>query len=230
MSKPEQLYKMGKDVDCCVTGGLQDKWTLFSWDSLYKQLRDHTAHTAGMAALDSASSSMGVRRENENGVQLLDVRFAEGNYFQFLGVAPFAGRMFTADDDRPGAAPVAVISHTIWATKFNSDPRLVGSTLLLTGHPVTVVGIAREGFLGERNTGDPAGVWVPLSQEPVMQPERNLLNFPAANWLDVLVRIPNAADVPVMEQSLKAQLVQYIRANESPGDTSSDADVAKQSD
>ena len=227
VNKPEQLYKMGKDADCCVTGGLQDKWTLFSWD-LYKQLRDHTAHTAGMTALDSATTTMGVRRENEEGVQLLSVRFAEGNYFDFLGVGAFAGRVFTANDDRPGAAPVAVISHTIWATKFHSDPRLVGSTLLLTGHPVTVVGVTREGFLGERNTGDPAGVWVPLSQEPVMQPERNLMNFPAANWLDVLLRVPNKADVPVVQQSLKAQLVQYIRANRSPGDTSTEADIAKQ--
>ncbi len=227
VSAPEQLYKLGKDADCCVTGGLQDKWTLFSWD-LYKQLRDHTAHTGGMTAIDAAAMAVSARRENETNVQPLAVRFVEGNYFSFLGVGAFAGRVLTADDDRPGAAPVAVVSHTVWATKFNSDPRLVGSTLLLTGHAVTVVGVTREGFLGERNTGDPAGVWVPLAQEPILEPERNLMAFPAANWLDVLVRIPTGADVPVVEQSLKAQLVQYIRVNRSPGDTSTEAEIAKQ--
>ncbi len=54
VAKPSQLYKVGKDVNCCVSGGLQDDWSLFSY-SLYKTVRDQTPGTLGIAAVDSAA-------------------------------------------------------------------------------------------------------------------------------------------------------------------------------
>ena len=228
VAHPEQLYKVGKEIECCVDGGMQNDWRIFSYD-LYKQFRDHTAGTEGMAAVDAGADNVSARSELESSVQPLNVRFVSGNYFSFLGVRSLSGRLLRPDDDREGAAPVVVISSTIWTTKFHRDPRLVGSTLLLTGHPATVVGITAEGFLGERNTGDPAGVWMPLSQEPVLVPERKLLNFPNEHWLDILVRIQDPHAVPAIQKSMQMQLVQWIRANRSPGDNFTEADVAKQS-
>ena len=227
VAHPEQLYKVGKGIECCVDGGMQDDWRIFSYD-LYKQFRDHTSNIAGMAAIQAGADNVSARGEHEGSAQPLNVRFVSGNYFQFLGVRAFAGRLLQTDDDREGAAPVAVLSHTIWANKYHSDPHLVGSTLLLTGHPVTVVGITAAGFLGERNTGDPAGVWMTIAQEPVMEPERNLRNFPSAHWLDLLVRIPDPHAVPAIEKSMQVQLVQWIRANRSPGGNETEAQIAKQ--
>ena len=227
VSHPEQLYKVGKQIECCVDGGGQMDWRIFSYD-LYRQFRDHTAGIAGMAAIQAGADNVSARSEKDSAVQPLNVRFVSGNYFSFLGVRTVAGRLLRPDDDREGAAPVAVLSHTIWVSKFHRDPNLVGSTLLLTGHPVTVVGITAEGFLGERNTGDPAGVWMPIAQEPVMEPERNLRNFPNAHWLDILVRIPDPRAAPAIEKSLQVQLLQWIRANRSPGDNYTEADIAKQ--
>ncbi len=227
VAHPEQLYKVGKQIECCVDGGLQDDWRIFSYD-LYKQFRDHTSGTDGMAAIDAGADTVSARTEHDASAQPLGVRFVSGNYFRFLGVRTFAGRLLDPDDDHEGAAPVAVLSHTIWATKYHSDPHLVGSTLLLTGHPVTVVGITAEGFLGERNAGDPAGVWMTIAQEPVMEPERNLRNFPNAHWLDILVRISDPHAVPAIEKSMQTQLVQWIRANRSPGGNETEAQIAKQ--
>ena len=58
------------------------------------------------------------------------------NYFTALGAIPASGRLFdTADSDRPGASPVAVVSHALWTRRFNADPRLPGRTLKLNGYP-----------------------------------------------------------------------------------------------
>ena len=216
VEQPQQLYKVGKDANCCVSGGLQDDWDLFSY-SLYQSLRDRTPDTAGVAAVDAGSILTTARLANENASIPLPVRTVSGNYFSLLGIHPAQGRLLTPDDDREGAPPVAVVGHAVWASKFHSDPNLVGKTILLTGHPVTVVGLTPPEFLGERNTGDPAGFWMPLSQEPVLDPDRKLLRFPNAHWLDVLLRIPDAHNVPAVQRAVQLELVQWIRANREPG-------------
>ncbi len=227
VSHPEQLYKIGKTIECCDDGSMQGDWRIFSYD-LYQQFRDNTPGTNGIMAVAAGADNVSARTEHDQASQPLDVRFVSGDYFSFLGVRTFAGRLLRPEDDRDGAAPVAVLSHTVWTLKFHSDPHLIGSTLLLTGHPVTVVGITAPGFLGERNIANPAGVWMPIAQEPVMEPERKLRDYPNQHWLDLLVRIPDPKAVPAIERSLQLQLVRWSRAHRSPGDSFSDADVAKQ--
>ena len=213
VSHPEQLYKIGRFDNCCVMGDGQDDWSLFS-DDLYRSLRDTTPHTSGVAAVQAASLTVSARHAGEPGAaQPLAVRFVSGNYFPVLGVEPAFGRLLTPADDRNGAPPVAVISNSVWHIHFHADPHLLGSTLLLTGHPVTVVGITRPNFLGERNEPDPAGVWLPLSQEPVLEPDRSLLNYPGLNWLDLLVRIPDRRQVPRIQLALQGELRQWIAAH-----------------
>src|SRR5215510_16374572 len=51
------------------------------------------------------------------------------DFFPALGVKPSIGRAFTADEDRPGAACVAVISHSLWQMRFNADTNLIGQTV-----------------------------------------------------------------------------------------------------
>ena len=231
VSHPEQLYKVGeKDCGSCVMGGLQDDWTVFSTD-LYRYLRDHTPDTAGMAASEAGAFNVSVRKAgNNSAAQSLWVRFVSGNYFSLLGVEPYAGRMLRPEDDHEGAAPTAVLSYALWQTKFAGDPHLIGRTLLLRGHPVTVVGIAAAPFLGERDQPDPVGIWVPLAHEPVFDPDRTLSKFPATNWLNVLVRIPDQAHVARVQQALGGALRQWISANRDafPATAISDKDVARQ--
>ena len=210
----EQLYKVGKDNDCCVTGGLPNQWNLFNYD-LYRDLRDRTPGIEGMAAVDAASNVASIRREGRSGeTQPLLIRFVSGNYFPLLGVQTYAGRALTPDDDRLGAAPVAVVSYNIWKTKFGADPALVGSTLLLTGKPATVVGITVPSFIGERMTAaDAAGIWIPLAQEPTFEPDRKLLTFPASNWLDLIIRVKNPSTVPHLGATIQGELRQWISAH-----------------
>jgi len=228
ISHPEQLYKVGKEIECCVDSGLQDDWRIFSYD-LYRYLRDQTPGTAGIAAVEAGQITASVHRAGDTATaQPLQLRFVSGNYFPVLGVQPYAGRLLRPDDDREGAAPAAVISYTLWKTKFAADPHLVGGTLMLTGHPVTVVGITASNFLGERNTQDPAGLWLALAQEPTFEPDRKLRKFPQKHWLDILVRIEDPKQVPKVQLALQGELRQWIMANRQYFERSTDQDLAKQ--
>ena len=76
----------------------------------------------------------------------LDARRVTGNFFAVLGVQPSIGRGFSPADDRPGAAPVAVVTHEFAARYLNTDAEALGRVLTLDGRPYTVVGVLPSGF------------------------------------------------------------------------------------
>jgi putative ABC transport system permease protein len=80
-------------------------------------------------------------------------------YFEALRVAPMLGRIFTADDDRPGSAPVVVISHGLWARRFSSNSAIVGHPVVLDGIPTEVVGVMPGSFVPAVVDAD---VWAPI--------------------------------------------------------------------
>jgi predicted permease len=69
-----------------------------------------------------------------------------GNFFQVLSVQPAIGRLFTADEARGGAHPVALLANAYWRRQFNADPAIVGKAVELNGIPITVVGVLPDGF------------------------------------------------------------------------------------
>jgi predicted permease len=79
-------------------------------------------------------------------------------FFGVLGVAPIAGRAFTADEDRPGGPAAAILSHALWRAMFNADPSVVGTTLGVRGEATTIVGVMPAGF----HSGTGADLWTPL--------------------------------------------------------------------
>jgi predicted permease len=81
--------------------------------------------------------------------------------FSVLGVNVGLGRMFLPEEDRPGAAPVAIISHGLWQRRFGGSAAAVGSQLVFDGKPYTVVGITAAGF---RLEDDELGVFTPVGQ------------------------------------------------------------------
>jgi predicted permease len=79
-------------------------------------------------------------------------------YFRVLGIRPLFGRDFSADDDRAGSAPVAILSRDLWARVFNSDPAAIGQSIMLRGEPYTVIGVMPRGSVDD----EPFGLWTPL--------------------------------------------------------------------
>src|SRR5436190_1777835 len=84
------------------------------------------------------------------------------NYFSVLGVSLARGRTFSPEEETPGGnSPVAIVSHAYWQ-KHNLDPTVLGSQILINGHPFTVVGITPREFTGTMQVFS-VEVWLPLS-------------------------------------------------------------------
>ena len=79
------------------------------------------------------------------------------NAFDLLKQKPLLGRGFAAGDDRKGAEPVVVISHTFWKNRYDADPNVLGTPLRVDGQPATIVGVMPEGMRFPDNTE----VWAP---------------------------------------------------------------------
>lgn len=87
--------------------------------------------------------------------------FVSANLFELLRVAPARGRNFSADEDRIGGTPVAIVSHGLWERRFGGDPNLVGKPIAISGTSATVIGVMPPGF----QLLEPAAeLWLPLSQ------------------------------------------------------------------
>ena len=71
----------------------------------------------------------------------VDTGVVSHNFFDVLGIRPIIGRTFTARDDRPGAAPVLLLSYTYWQNKFGGDPNIIGQVFEMNDKPHTVVGV-----------------------------------------------------------------------------------------
>jgi predicted permease len=207
---PAALYRVGEGDDCCVEGGPQDRWGMFSYP-LYERLKAETPEFEQTTAFQAGMGRMGVRREKvDAAARPLRTEYVTGNYFSVLGVRPFGGRLLTPDDDQPSAPPVAVLSHHVWQTTYGGDPSVVGSSVVIEGHPFTVIGVAAPGFFGETLRSDPPDLWIPLHQEPLIQGESSLLRQSISAWLRVIGRVKPGASVAGMGPRLTTMLRQWM--------------------
>ncbi|MGA2145715.1 MAG: ADOP family duplicated permease [Bryobacteraceae bacterium] len=211
VSDPALLYRIGDGDDCCVEGGPQDRWGMFSYP-LYERLKAKTPEFEQVAAFQAGGARLSVRREGTaNAAKPLRSEYVTGNYFETLGVRAFGGRVFTPEDDRPSAPPVAVISHHIWQADYGADAAVVGSTFAIDGHPFTVVGVTPPGFFGETLRSDPPDIWVPVHQEPTIAGDGTLLHQSLAAWLRVIGRLHPGASTAGMAPRLTGILRQWMQ-------------------
>lgn len=211
VSDPGSLYRVGEGNDCCVEGGPQDRWGMFSLP-LYERLKAETPEFEEVAAFQAGRWQLSVRREGvESAARPLRSEYVTGNYFSTLGVGAFGGRVFTPDDDKPAAPPVAVLSHRVWQTAYASDPSIVGSTFIVEGHPFTVIGVAPPGFFGETLQSDPPDIWVPVQQEPIINGEGSLLHQSITAWLRMIGRLRPGASIEGMSPRLTGVLRQWMQ-------------------
>ena len=89
--------------------------------------------------------------------------------FAVFDQQPLLGRVFTAEDQRTGAAPVAIIAHHVWKNRYGQDPDVLGTTLRVNGTPATIVGVMPEGIRFPNN----AAVWTPFIPTIAQQSRSN---------------------------------------------------------
>jgi predicted permease len=211
VSDPGTLYRVGEGDDCCVEGGPQDTWGMFSFP-LYERLKAETPEFEEVTAFQAGRGRMSVRREGvERSSRPLRSEYVSGSYFSTFGVRAVYGRVFSAEDDKPSAAPAMVLSHRVWQTTYGGDPSVVGSTFVVEGHPFTVIGIAPAGFYGETLESDPPDIWVPVQQEPLLTADGSLLRQPISAWLRMIGRLRPGTTTAGMAPRLTAILRQWLQ-------------------
>jgi putative ABC transport system permease protein len=106
---------------------------------------DFKARSRSFEALSALmADELNLTPEKGDPVRLPVLRMSAG-MLPMLGLQPIAGRTFTADEDRPGGAAVALISESLWDRSFGRDPAAVGQTLRLDDRPTVIVGIMPDG-------------------------------------------------------------------------------------
>ena len=211
VANPASLYRIGDLDDCCVEGGFQNDdgdFDIFSYD-LYRHFQDSAPEFEQLAAFQAGNNMMNVR-SGPVGVKAEHTEYVSGNYFSMFGLAPYAGRMLQPSDDRPGAAPVAVLSYQAWQAAHAADPSVIGSTFYMQNQPVTIVGISPPGFFGDRINSDPPAYWIPLNQEPVIEGETSLLKQPDSGWLYALGRVRPGVNPGSLQAKLSNNLRQWM--------------------
>jgi predicted permease len=174
---------------------------------MYRELQDRSDVFAGVVGRFATSVQSSYRGSNER----IAAELVSGDYFGVLGVVPSLGRAFTKDDDRnPGSHLVAMLGHGYWKRRFGSDPKVLGQTLHLNGHPMTIVGVAPPGFNGVE-VGAAPDVFVPLTMKAQMTPTWDHLDNHRSRWLNVLARLKpgvTAAQAEAGANVLYRQLLQ----------------------
>ena len=209
VANPAELVRLGKESRCCYWGGYsQDReFSLVSYD-LYKHFRDNTKGFAELAAFSASDFLSGARRAGTSAAaQSYPSELVSGNYFTMFGVNAYAGRVFTAADDRSGAPPVAMMSYRLWQQTYGSDPSVIGAVFNLSDKPYTVVGITPPGFFGDTLRNDPPDFFLPLATEG------DDINKPDTSWLDLIGRIRPAAKPASIEAEMRVELKQWLRSH-----------------
>jgi predicted permease len=133
-------------------------------------------------------------------------QLVSANYFDILGMRPAAGRFFLPDEDsKLGGNDVAVLSYSLWANKFGSDPNAVGKVLTLNATQYTVIGVAPRGFKGAFTFGNAEQIWIPVSMYPQALAGFFKDNFNDRRFLTTTMygRLKDGVNVASAEASLK---------------------------
>lgn len=179
VSHPEQL------VELYVSEGERQPYSSTSYPS-YVELRDRNDVLTGLAAYGIRQFNFG----NANEVEQIWGEAVSGNYFDVLGVAAQKGRTFSADEDVvPRRNPVAVISHSLWQRRFNSDPEVVGKTVTLNDQSLTVIGVAPPRYSGMIR-GLSSEIWIPTAMMPAVDPlGERVISSRGNRWMVLVGRL-----------------------------------------
>lgn len=132
-------------------------------------VREHSTSFASVAIMDDSGPTVNLSVDRGHAVQVSALGVSEG-YFRTLHVLPALGRTFTAEEDRPGAARVAILSDGFWTRAFGRDPGIVGRSIRVNQEAFTVVGVMPASFHVTTETapgveGTP-DLWRPLQLSP----------------------------------------------------------------
>ena len=186
------------------SGGLGDIQYAFSYPE-YVYCREHNDVFAGLVA---ASWPIRVAAEIEGSAENWQGELVSSNYFADLGIGARIGRVITPDEGSP-APPAIVLSDPFWRRRFNGDPGIVGRTLVISGTPFTIGGVAPEEFTGTSVGLQVPDFWAPLTAQKQLNPALDWLHDPKLMRLQILARLKPAVAWPRAQAEIDALVRQF---------------------
>ena len=213
VADPDALVRLGEGDMCCVGYGLNDRgeYGLFS-TAAYENLRKNIPEFSDLAAMQAGFLFRPVNARldgTQEAARSVMGEFVSGNYFRTFGLNAAAGRLLLDSDNAAGAPMTAVMSFETWRSRYKSDATVVGSTFRINTKPVTIVGVAPEGFYGDRMSSTPPEFYLPFESMP------GLANAPYvhgsdAQWLYLIGRVKPGVSLPSLQQKVTAILRQHL--------------------
>src|SRR6185437_4803438 len=122
-------------------------WSEYNWrGEEYDFVRERVHAFESVADFSTNGAPYHPSTSSQGPATVLPFVVSSPSLLDVLGVHQFMGRAFDASDDRPGAAPVAVISYGMWHDDLAGDPNVLGHQIVLDAAPVTVIGVMPKGF------------------------------------------------------------------------------------
>ncbi len=193
VQEPERLVNLGAPgpkpgSQSCNQAG--DCALVFSYP-MFRDLEQAETGFSGLAAHRLFGANLAHASQTISGQGML----VSGSYFAVLGVRPALGRLLGPADDRViGQNFVAVLSYRYWANRLGADPAVLNQTIVVNGHPMTIVGITARGFEGTTMGGHP-DVFVPLSMRGQVERWVGEVNNRRSYWAYLFGRLQPGVSV-----------------------------------
>jgi macrolide transport system ATP-binding/permease protein len=171
-------------------------------------------HEASASVLSSLFAHK--RAENVNVIvkgeaELAQGEYVSGDFFRGLAILPAAGRLIVPEDDRPDAAPVAVLSLAYSQSRFGDAASAVGQPLLINNVPFTVVGVAPAEFFGVDPAATPH-VYLPMDATTLLLQQQGKQAFGDQNyyWVEMMGRLKPGVDLTQAQAALAGPFGQWV--------------------
>jgi predicted permease len=213
VANPGTLLRLGNQNDCCVGMGFHDNgdYSMFTTDS-YEFLRKNVPEFEDLTAIQAGFGyrPVVVRRDgSQDSSRSVMGEFVSGNYFRTFGLKAAAGRLLADSDDVAGAPMTALMSYRTWKSAFNGDPTVVGSTFRVNTKPVTIVGVAPDGFYGDRLLSTPPEFYLPIESMPAIA-NVTYVHGSDMQWLYLIGRVRPGVVQAQLQQKVSALLRQQL--------------------
>jgi predicted permease len=181
---------------------------------MFRDLERAQSVFTGLAAHCLFGANVAARGETLSG----DGLFVSGSYFSTLQLKPAIGRLLGPDDDKvPGEAHVAVLSHAYWTSRFGQDREILNQPITVNGQPMTVIGVAPEGFDGTTLGAKPV-VFVPITMREIFQPGARISPFVnrRSYWAYLFARLKPGVTIEQARTALNVPYKSILNEVEAP--------------
>ena len=184
---PEQLVNLGApgptpgSTSCSQAGNCDE---IFSYE-MFRDLERAQSGFSGIAAHRAFGANLAHSNQTTRGQGML----VSGSYFSVLGLQTAMGRLLdTGDDQTIGEHYVTVLSYDYWENRLGADPGILNQSIIINGHPMTIVGVTPEGFEGTTLGSEP-DVYVPISMRGLMSPGFTGFDNRRSYWAYLFARL-----------------------------------------